>query len=77
MTRVTVMVVSSIFKNCSNFLRKTFYTSLYTCILQNMKHGNVCVKYFLRVVQNIYIERFTISFINNQEINLNLLLALI
>ena len=69
MKHATVMVMSSIFKELFNSLRRTFYCSVYKCILQNMKHVKVMYVYFLRVVQTFYIERFTICFINNQGKN--------
>ena len=56
-----------------------FYTSLYKCILQNIKHVKVMFVWniFKELYKTFFKERFTISFINNQEINLNLLLGLI
>ena len=41
MKRVTLMVVSSIFKELFKYLRRTLYISLYKCILQNMGHEKV------------------------------------
>ena len=46
MNRVTVMVMSSIFKELFKNLRRTFYNSLYKRILQNMKHVKVKVQGF-------------------------------
>ena len=44
MKRVTIMVMSSVFKDL--FLRRTFHNSLYKCILLNMKHVKVMFVYF-------------------------------
>ena len=64
---VTVMVMSSILKNCSFFfLRGTFYNSIYKCILQNMKRVKVMHVYFLKSCTNLLHRTFAICFINNQ-----------
>ena len=46
MKGVTVIALCQVFlKNCSKVLHRMFYTSLYKCILQNMKHVIVKVMF--------------------------------
>ena len=53
MKHVMVMVMSSIFKELFNSLRRTVYNSVYKCILQNMKHVKVVYVYFLKSCTNL------------------------